>query len=110
MDLVYRLWIDQEMDSVAIGFGAEGYLRLFFLPDPEPNNCLGSAAPRSYLDMSSVSAGGYYLVIDGSQEADYAVTIRCYPLPTTAPDDGNPVQHPARACTLACCRHLPATP
>ena len=109
-EAVYRLWIDQTMDSVAIGFGASGYLRLFLLPDPEPNKCLGSAAPRSYLDMSGVSVGAYYLVVDGSQAADYAITIRCHPLPTAAPDDGNPRRHPARACVHACCQHLPAEP
>jgi hypothetical protein len=102
-EVLYRLSVDQPLDLLAIGFGAEAYLRLFVLDGPEPENCMGAAAPRSYLQLENVPAGAYFLAVDGSREAAYALTLQCYP------------SHPALAGTWASfavrdCQHLPPHP
>jgi len=96
-ETAYRLVLAEPLEILSIGFGAEGYLRLFVLDSPNPANCLASANPPAYLTLSDLPAGAYYLVVDGSQEGAYALTIRC-----------QESSAPASAAPHGRYRHLPA--
>ena len=96
-EVAYRLVVEESLESLSIGFGAEGFLRLFVLDSPAPASCLASASPPGYLTLSDLAGGTYYLVVDGSHEGTYALTIRCQ-------ESTSPVS----AARLSRCRHLPA--
>jgi hypothetical protein len=96
-EIAYRLSLAEPLESLSIGFGAEGYLRLFVLDSPNPADCLASAIPPAYLTLSDLAVGTYYLVVDGWQEGNYALTIRCQESPAPV----SPAPHGRY-------RHLPA--
>ncbi len=76
----YELRVEQTLDKLMVGFGGEPYVRLFLLSGPSPESCLGTAAPRSYLVLGHLAPGSYFLAVDGTREASYALTVRCFPM------------------------------
>jgi hypothetical protein len=68
------------LDSISVSFGGAADLKLFLLSQPNPASCLATADLRSYLELSSVPPGMYFLAVDGPRTpGSYAFAVHCHP-------------------------------
>jgi hypothetical protein len=79
-EVIYRLPIQQQLDSLSINFGGAADLRLFLLSQASPGYCVASAEPRGFLQVPMVQPGTYFVAVDGSATpASYAFVVHCLP-------------------------------
>jgi hypothetical protein len=76
-EVVYQLQIAQRTERLSVDFGAAVELRLLLLTGPSPLDCITSARPGSYLQLSNPPLGTYFIVVDGPTAGSYAFTAHC---------------------------------
>jgi hypothetical protein len=77
-EVIYRLPIQQQLESLSIDFGTAADLKLFLLSQASPAYCVALAEPRSFLRVPAIQPGTYFIAVDGSSlPADYAFVVHC---------------------------------
>jgi hypothetical protein len=76
-EVVYALDISGPLAYLELNFGGGAQQRLFLLSGDSSHSCLGFAPMAGSLIMHDLSAGRYYIVVDGSAAGSYFFSIHC---------------------------------
>ncbi len=99
-EVVYELQVGYPLNYLNISLSTPTSLALFVLSSADPSDCLDWG---SSVTLSDISAGTYYIVVDGQEAGSYSMEIVCVPAsgetPTPTPSPTVPTATPTASPT-----------